>query len=89
MVNNGGFWTGTAPVAGANAIPSKVIPALRHLQHTIPHPVDQPVLAVDPARPPAAELAFQRLRLAGALEWRPLVFEKSVNGPARPLTLRA
>ena len=47
-----------------------MIPALRNLQRLpIPltaDPIDQPMLTVDPAGPPAAEIAAERLGLAGA-----------------------
>lgn len=32
------------------------------------HPIDEPISAGNPARPPAFEISLQRLRLAGARE---------------------
>lgn len=49
-----------------------MIPALRHLQRlrlpTARHAIHQPVLLIDPPRPPARQIAAERLGLAGALE---------------------
>jgi len=66
-----------------------MIPALRDLQHPFALPIDQPALAVEPARPPAGELSFHRLGFAGTLERRPLVFlDDSVDRQTRPLRHR-
>lgn len=47
-----------------------MIPALRHFERLrlalAPHPVHQPMLAVDAAGPPAGEIAAQRFGLAGS-----------------------
>ena len=54
------------------APPSIMIPALRHLQRLLvprpDHPIDRPMFQADPPRPPARQVAAQRLRLAGPLE---------------------
>lgn len=41
-----------------------MIPALGDQQGVIFHPVDQPVLLVQPAGPPAGQAALERFRLA-------------------------
>jgi hypothetical protein len=49
-----------------------MIPALRDLKRLrialARHPIYQPMLAVDPAGPPAGQIAAERFRLAGAAE---------------------
>ena len=49
-----------------------MIPALRNLHRlrvtTSHHAVNQPMLMVDPARPPARQIAAERFGFAGALE---------------------
>src|SRR4051812_27295279 len=49
-----------------------MVPALRHFQRLrlalAADPIDQPLLPVDPTRPPAGEIAAQRLGLARPAE---------------------
>jgi hypothetical protein len=53
--------------------PSITIPALRHFEHLssalADNAIDQPMLSVDPPRPPARQIAAEQLGLSGAAKW--------------------
>jgi hypothetical protein len=66
-----------------------MMPALRHLQRLLlaapRHPVHHAMLLVDPARPPAWQIAAQRLGLARSLERVPAAFlDQAVRSVAQP-----
>ena len=53
------------------------------------HPVDQPIILGNPARPPALEAALQGLRLSNPLERCPPAFPDDVVQPLEGLGVRA
>jgi hypothetical protein len=65
-----------------------MIPALRDLQRlriaTAAHPVHQPMFAIDPARPPAGQVAAERPGLAGAGKRVTLAFLDQRIDPFQP-----